>query len=241
MGARYSLLAASTLSLGATAEFVAGTTDECYDHVPQCAQWAREGQCQRNLGYMMLHACRVSCGSCRLDAADVSPIAIVHESFMTRPREMGSCALPVPKSRLRWGVDADEAARLGCHTRHELESRGSWLNPKQLWQALERAAQTQREVTFYDTTSSKPLFVVPRNRTMGDFMVHSREQGYLTFNDEELVLDNLRQVRHSRGEIVSVDGAHLGHNNPAETGSRYHVNHVAVAGMPPSRGVKDEL
>ena len=52
---------------------------------------------------------------------------------------------------------------------------------------------------------------------------------------------NLRQVRHSRGEIVSVDGAHLGHNNPAETGSRYHVNHVAVAGMPPSRGVKDEL
>mmetsp|Transcript_364 Transcript_364/g.530 ORF Transcript_364/g.530 Transcript_364/m.530 type:complete len:89 (-) Transcript_364:370-636(-) len=42
------------------------------------------------------------------------------------------------------------------------------------------------------------------------------------------------------GEVVSIDGTHLGHNNPDEKGNRYCINVVCVAGHPKGVGL-DEL
>ncbi len=55
---------------------------ECSDLQDRCAQWAADGECDRNLGFMKLHACRASCASCGLHINDVSPIELVDVGFM---------------------------------------------------------------------------------------------------------------------------------------------------------------
>ena len=54
------IVVASVLTACASGELVAGTQDECYDLQKECAAWAAEGECLRNLGFMRLYACRVS-------------------------------------------------------------------------------------------------------------------------------------------------------------------------------------
>ncbi|CAL4067517.1 unnamed protein product [Meganyctiphanes norvegica] len=48
----------------------AGTAErlpvECEDSVPDCANWAKEGQCYKNPGFMKVQ-CRVSCSNCQED------------------------------------------------------------------------------------------------------------------------------------------------------------------------------
>ena len=76
---------------------------------------------------------------------------------------------------------------------------------------------------------------------MAAFLEESRTNGWLSFRDEELVVENLRSVRGSRGEIVSADGLHVGINNPDEVNT-YVVNLVSIAGHPPRvEKAKDEL
>ena len=219
---------ASTLAV-AGSEYVVGTSDVCRDLESNCAQWAASGECQRNVGFMKLWSCRVSCGSCGLDVADLSPIAIVNESFMAIPRRYGTCSSDIPQKRLRWGADASLASQIGCFNRAGAEPKGSWERT-----GLVKAASRKQEgsITFYDTVSAKPLFVAPRNRTMADFLAESKVHGWPSFRDAELVLDNLRQVRGTRGEIVSVDGLHLGHNLP-DGQNRYCINLVSIAGRAP--------
>ena len=36
----------------------------------------------------------------------------------------------------------------------------------------------------------------------------------------------------ANGEVVSIDGTHLGHNLPDANGNRYCINLVSVAGFP---------
>jgi len=87
-----------------------------------------------------------------------------------------------------------------------------------------------REITFYDSNSGKPLFVAPRGRTLDQFLMESRAHGWPSFRDEEVVWENVRCL--PGGEAVSVDGTHLGHNLPDKKGSRYCINLVSVAGRP---------
>ena len=225
----------SALAIGASSvEFVAGTTDECHDLHEECSAWASAGECENNLGYMRLYACRVSCNSCNLEVADVSPIAIVDQDYMASDAERRSCAARIPQQRLRWGASRQEASNVGCwsaiHGGHE--AQGYWETTG-LPRAAERAGARNATITFYDTATSKPLFVAPRNRTMSDFLSESRSLGWLSFRDSELVLENLRALRHTRGQVVSVDGMRLGVNRPDESASRYAVSLVAIAGHPP--------
>ena len=41
------------------------------------------------------------------------------------------------------------------------------------------------------------------------------------------------------GEMVSLEGSHLGHNLPDHLGNRYCINLVSVAGTPPPSANKD--
>merc|ERR1712157_573392 len=87
------------------------------------------------------------------------------------------------------------------------------------------------EITFYDSVSGQPLFVVPRGRSMRDFMEESRKHGWPSFRDDEVISANVRVLPD--GETVSVFGTHLGHNLPDRRGNRYCINLVSVAGVPP--------
>jgi len=88
---------------------------------------------------------------------------------------------------------------------------------------------------FYDSITGQPLFVAPRGRSIDDFVVESRNQGWLSFRHDEVVWSNVKILED--GEAVSVDGTHLGHDMPDKEGSRYIINIVSVAGTPNKVGI----
>ena len=78
--------------------------------------------------------------------------------------------------------------------------------------------------------TGKPLFVVPKGRTLDEFFEESKEYGWPSFRDEEVVWDNVRSLVD--GEMVSLDGTHLGHNLPDIWDNRYCINLMNIAGNP---------
>jgi len=85
-------------------------------------------------------------------------------------------------------------------------------------------------VTYYDSVTGKPVFVAPRGRTWAEFLEESRDHGWPSFRDQEVIWDNVRCLKD--GEAVSTEGTHLGHNLPDRRGNRYCINLVSVAGNP---------
>jgi hypothetical protein len=85
------------------------------------------------------------------------------------------------------------------------------------------------EIVFYDSNTNKPLFHVGRN-TMEDFLVDSRNHGWLTFSSDHVKWEHVKVL--DGGHVVSVDGTYLGLALPEEDGSRtlYQINIVSVAG-----------
>ena len=149
------------------------------------------------------------------------------ESLMKR-RAHGTCAraLPMP---LRWSVDHATADNICCFNRHYAESSGS-ATSNALYMAEARQGD---EITYYDSATSKPLFIAPRGRTLKDFLAESDRHGWPSFRTQEVVWENVRVL--SDGEAVSIDGTHLGHNLPDGQGTRLCINLCSVAGRPPPR------
>ena len=75
------------------------------------------------------------------------------------------------------------------------------------------------------------LFQVPVGRSWQDFLDESRQHGWPSFRDAEVVPDRVRVLED--GETVSVDDTHLGHNLADSQGNRYCINLVSVAGVAP--------
>merc|ERR1712037_524500 len=88
----------------------------------------------------------------------------------------------------------------------------------------------EESIQFYDSNTGKLLFEAPKSRNYNDFMNESKSHGWPSFRDEEVNWDYVRVLKD--GEIVSVDGTHLGHNIPDRKGNRYCINLVSVAGNP---------
>jgi peptide methionine sulfoxide reductase MsrB len=91
-------------------------------------------------------------------------------------------------------------------------------------------ANPDATITFYDSNNGKPLFAAPRSRSMDEFLTESRNHGWPSFRDDEVIWENVRILPD--GEAVSVHGTHLGHNLPDQRGARYCINLVSVAGRP---------
>ena len=151
-----------------------------------------------------------------------APCVMGDESIMSQ-KSHGTSNCPV-QSNLRWGCDEEVADRICNFNRHYAEYSGYWEKTT----FLNEAKTTNREITFYDSNTGKPLFVAPRGRSMDQFLMESRNHGWPSFRDEEVIWDNVRCL--PGGEAVSVDGTHLGHNLPDSKGSRYCINLVSVAG-----------
>ena len=79
--------------------------------------------------------------------------------------------------------------------------------------------------------------------TCRDWFQLTLKEGLTVFRDQEFSSDvgsravvrieNVRVLRHSRGEVVSVDGVHLGHLLP-DAKARYCIDLCSVAGLPPA-------
>jgi len=117
--------------------------------------------------------------------------------------------------------------------RHFAETKGYWQTSK-----FESEIMDVKEMTFYDSNTGKPLFIVPRGRTMKEFLNESKSHGWPSFRDEEVVWENVRCL--SNCETVSLNRTHLGHNLPDSKGSRYCINLVSIAGNPLKENLTEE-
>eukprot|EP00558_Chaetoceros_sp_UNC1202_P010005 CAMPEP_0197239258 /NCGR_PEP_ID=MMETSP1429-20130617/5760_1 /TAXON_ID=49237 /ORGANISM="Chaetoceros sp., Strain UNC1202" /LENGTH=177 /DNA_ID=CAMNT_0042698649 /DNA_START=95 /DNA_END=628 /DNA_ORIENTATION=+ len=164
------------------------------------------------------------------------PCVMGDESIMS-PKTYGTSAVPVQEN-LRWGCDQKVADRICNFNRHYAERSGYFLSTTFLTDEREKRADGgDKEITFYDADTGKPLFIAPRGRSFEDFVKESRAHGWPSFRDEEVVWDNVRCLPD--GETVSITGTHLGHNLPDGKGSRYCINLVCVAGRPTDGEITD--
>jgi len=155
------------------------------------------------------------------------PCVMGDESIMS-PKAHGTSNTPV-QDDLRWGCDRKTADRICNFNRHYAEFRGYWQNTKFLEEA-KTEYESNGFITFYDSNTGKPLFNAPMGRSFHDFVLETKSHGWPSFRDQEVVWDNVRCLPD--GEVVSVDGTHLGHNLPDFSGSRYCINLVSVCGKP---------
>eukprot|EP00750_Incisomonas_marina_P002433 INCI12313.1.p1 GENE.INCI12313.1~~INCI12313.1.p1 ORF type:complete len:236 (+),score=44.72 INCI12313.1:136-843(+) len=96
---------------------------------------------------------------------------------------------------------------------------------------LERAGAAEAgaaPTTFYDSTCGVPLFTAPIGRSFADWKAESIRHGWPSFRDAEINRDNI--IIKTGGETVSSCGTHLGHNLPDQSGNRYCIDLVCMAG-----------
>ena len=153
-----------------------------------------------------------------------APAVMGDESIMSK-KAHGTSATPVQEN-LRWKVDQEVADRICNFNRHYAEQASYF----QQVPAFMTETKADKEITYYDSNTGKPLFYAPRGRTMEQFIKESRNHGWPSFRDDEVEWKNVRLLPN--GETISVDGTHLGHNLPDGKGSRYCINLVCVAGNP---------
>lgn len=151
------------------------------------------------------------------------------ESIMSK-KEHGTTTEAV-QPNLRYGVSQKIADRICSYNRMFAENAGYYLDTTFRDTMMQASVDKSGPITFYDSVSGKPLFVAPIGRSVEDFLLESQYHGWPSFRDEEVVWDNARVLRPS-GEMVSVDGTHLGHNIPDRRGNRYCINLVSIAGNP---------
>ncbi|GMH52594.1 hypothetical protein TrRE_jg7908, partial [Triparma retinervis] len=122
--------------------------------------------------------------------------------------------------------DVQTAERICNHNRHYAEHSGYWKTTK----FLKQESAASGVVDFFDSNSGKPLFHAPKSRTFKAFVSESTSHGWPSFRDDEVNWDEVRVLKN--GEVVSLNGTHLGHNLPDGKGNRYCINLVSVAGRP---------
>lgn len=82
-------------------------------------------------------------------------------------------------------------------------------------------AQGSDPIRYFDASSGRMLFSAPVGRSVEKLLEESRAHGWPSFRDEEVNWQNVRVL--SDGEVVSIDGTHLGHNIPDAHGNRYCI------------------
>merc|ERR1711924_28344 len=97
---------------------------------------------------------------------------------------------------MRWGCDPKVADKICCFNRHYAEHSGYWETTNFL-----SSENGEKEITFYDSVTGKPLFVAPRGRTWEQFVCESKAHGWPSFRDEEVIAENVRVL--ANGEAVS--------------------------------------
>jgi len=160
----------------------------------------------------------------------VDPCVPGSEDIM-KPKAHGTSEYPVQQD-LRWGCDFEIADRISNFNRHFAEYAGYWESTSFLSDVQQNIDDEAGQVTFYDSGwKGSPLFIAPHNRTWEDFINESIKHGWPSFRDSEVDWEYARVL--PGGEMVSIDGTHLGHNLPDKEGNRYCINLVSIAGNIP--------
>lgn len=113
--------------------------------------------------------------------------------------------------------------RICNFNRHFAEYSGYWESTSFLTDVEQNIEDETGEVTFYDSGwKGSPLFTAPRDRSWEEFITESKKHGWPSFRDSEVDWEYARVL--PGGEMVSIDGTHLGHNLPDSKGNRYCIS-----------------
>ncbi|KAH9262482.1 hypothetical protein BASA82_000453 [Batrachochytrium salamandrivorans] len=108
----------------------------------------------------------------------------------------GSCSRE--PAALRWSVDSSIAKQIGCFNHQFAEHHGYFESIEEF--VIE--ANGKEELLFYDSVNpSKLLFRAPVGRSMQEFLLESKQHGWPSFRDGEVVWENIRVVKGN--EVVS--------------------------------------
>ena len=164
--------------------------------------------------------------SAKKDMAAKYPGCVMGDEAIMAPKAHGTSATPVQQD-LRWGCDVKKADEICNYNRHYAEYSGYFVKETTF---LTDESAASGEIKFYDSNTGKHLFTAPRGRTWAEFVAESKNHGWPSFRDAEVIWDDVRIL--DNGEAVSAAGTHLGHNLPDAAGNRYCINLVSVAGAP---------
>ena len=131
-------------------------------------------------------------------AARMDSLVLGDESIM-RTKANGRSTDGPCQASLLWGCDASTADRICTRNRHYAEHSG-YFRTTTFMDEVDR----EKETTYYDSVSGKPLFVAPRGRSFDEFAAESKSHGWPSFRDEEVVWENVRVL--DGGETVSLVG-----------------------------------
>eukprot|EP00584_Thalassiosira_punctigera_P018707 CAMPEP_0172563008 /NCGR_PEP_ID=MMETSP1067-20121228/99179_1 /TAXON_ID=265564 ORGANISM="Thalassiosira punctigera, Strain Tpunct2005C2" /NCGR_SAMPLE_ID=MMETSP1067 /ASSEMBLY_ACC=CAM_ASM_000444 /LENGTH=236 /DNA_ID=CAMNT_0013353355 /DNA_START=142 /DNA_END=852 /DNA_ORIENTATION=+ len=161
---------------------------------------------------------------------DQGPLVYGDDDIMSQ-KGHGTTSVPVQEN-LRYGVSRKLADKI-CSFNRVFAEMGGYFEGSSTFEKDVRniVASTREPVVFYDSVSGKSLFRAPVNRSVDEFIAESKVHGWPSFRDDEVVWSNVRVLKSS-GETVSTDGTHLGHNIPDQSGNRYCINLVSIAGNP---------
>ena len=154
-------------------------------------------------------------------AAGTSEYPVYAEESVMSQKAHGTSEKPVQKD-LRWACDFETADRICNFNRHYAEYSGYWESTTFL-NDVQQNIEEGTPVTFYDSGwKGSPLFRAPMDRTWEDFLEESTKHGWPSFRDSEVDWEYARVL--PGGEMVSIDGTHLGHNLPDKKGNRYCIS-----------------
>ncbi|KAG7352056.1 hypothetical protein IV203_008104 [Nitzschia inconspicua] len=169
-----------------------------------------------------------------------SSVSEMSSSFHNNSSSASGLGLSSVQSDLRFGCDRKLAQKYCFQDENVRYDSGEEDHDNfcfEIQSTLEDDAQEELEqkgrIKFYDSSSGKCLFMVPKesvHRTFQEFMRESIDQGYLSFRDYEVNWEIVRCLQG--GEMVSTDGTRLGYFSPDAFGNRYLINLLAVAGRP---------
>lgn len=141
-------------------------------------------------------------------------------------KKHGTCPLPVQKN-LRFGVDRTTADIISCYNENKAEPPG-YAFQKDKGVEIEFFVAPRNQVDFYDSVTGKRLFIAPMGRDFQSFLKESKAAGYLSFNNDEVIWNDVRVL--TNGNVVTTDGTFLGRADPTKLGNRYIINLSTVAG-----------
>jgi len=164
-------------------------------------------------------------------------LGVISDTYLLQKEreETRSCSNPI-QYPLRWGLEkipglGDEtmAEAICCDTQW-----APYAEPQYLYQQVNMfdTLSTDGVNTFYDPTCGIPLFKAPVGRSFEDWKSETDEHGWPSFRDAEMITNNI-VVRDNK--VYSTCGTKLGDNLPDETGNRYCLDLVCLAGKEPQQ------
>jgi len=149
------------------------------------------------------------------------------EFIMRNQRALGA---RITTHDLRWNSRSATAKQICSRNRHGAEWSGLLTRSSMFIDEVNRELDGGGgHVSFYDSAMHRPVFRVT-TRPLFQFLDESIKHGWPSFRVEDVVWENVRILED--GEVVTIDGLHLGHNIPDEKGPRFCINLVCVSGFP---------